>query len=141
MNGRSILAVLAGVIGGGIIVFSLISLGHKLFPVDEAAMRLALLTKDEATIRAFFENLPLGNYVSVIVAHALGLVGGMVIGRLINKKELMHLIVIALIMVLLQVVNFLSIPHPSWFLFADLGTSFGLALGYLGYIWGRYKKA
>lgn len=141
MSKRSILAVLAGIIGASAIIYLLIPIGHKIFPIDEKAMEAAFKSKDEATLRTFFLNLPLGSYLTVIAAHAFGILGGLIIGRLIDKTQITHLLSILVIMLLMSVLNFLTIPHPTWFPFADLGTTLGISLGYIGYVWGRRKKA
>lgn len=139
MNTRSILAVVAGMIGGAVIIFLIQSVLHSMFPVEEELLKQ--FQKNPTLFKEFMLSRPLEMYLLVIISHALGILGGMIIGRLLQRKDAMPMFVIAGLLLLGNVVNFLTVPHPSWFPFADLGTSLGVALGYGGYVWGRRKKA
>lgn len=141
MNGRSILAVLSGIIGGGIIVYLIHGVSRSIVPIDETAIAEAYRSGSRDLVAAVHAKLPVTHYLLAILADAVGIIGGMVIGRLFIKNDLMPIVGIAAILLLTQLLQVLIAPFPTWFRVADLMTSLGLAIGYIGYIYGKYRKA
>jgi hypothetical protein len=127
MNGRAILAIFAGVISAGLIVWVLMTITHLIYPIDSKAMTEALRSNDLETLRQFLLNQPTGALIGVVLGHGLGLFGGLFIGHLIDRKNISTLFIIASIMILMNVINFLTVPHPSWFPFVDVGFSLLMA--------------
>lgn len=138
MNGRSILAVLAGIISGGVIIGLLQGVIHNLFPLDP---ELAETFKGNPEVfKEYLLTRPFQMYLLVSISHGLGIVGGMFIGNLIDRTNGMTVISVAAILLLANVVNFLSLPHPGWFPFLDLGIGVSFALAFGVYIWRRSRK-
>lgn len=138
MKGRSILAVLGGIMAGGFVIYLVQSVIHMIYPIDEETLSKF---KDYKYFEEFMMTRPVGMYLLVMISHALGEFSGMMVSRIIDRKNAMPMFITALILLLGNVLNFLVIPHPSWFAFGDLGMSLGVALGYGGYVWGKYRKA
>lgn len=130
MNGRSILAVLAGIVGGMVIIMIIQSILHEIYPIDIKKL-LELYKEDPEGYREFLRNQPIGAHIGVILSHGLGALGGMIIGRLIDRKNGMSVIAIALILLLGNVVNFISMPHPLWFPFVDILFTLGIAIAFI----------
>ncbi len=129
MKIRSILAVLAGIIGGMVVIMIIQSILHKIYPIDIEVYRLAV--KDPKTFKEFMLNQPVGAHIGVVISHGLGAFGGMIIGRLIDKENGMTVIGIAMILLLGNVVNFLLMPHPVWFPYADLLFTLGIIFAFI----------
>ncbi|MDB4516071.1 hypothetical protein N9089_00580 [Crocinitomicaceae bacterium] len=130
MNGRSILAVLAGIVGGMVIIMIIQSILHEIYPIDIKKL-MELYKEDPEGYREFLRNQPIGAHLGVILSHGLGAFGGMIIGRLIDRKNGMTVIAIALILLLGNVVNFISMPHPLWFPFVDILFTLGIAIAFI----------
>lgn len=132
MDKKLILSVFLGIFSAGFAVMLLIMLGHQIFPI-ELPFDPEALPKDELKKRfeEFAMNLPLANFLTVIFAQGVGLLIGLVVGQLIDSRARTNLFAIAIIMLMMSVINFVSRPHPGWFLAADLGFSALLAGGYI----------
>lgn len=122
------LSVFAGIFSAGFAKFIFLFMGHKMF-LKDLGINSAELTKKELTEIAM--NLPLANYVVEIIATALALLVGLVVGRMIIGKAKVPLVIITVIMLMMAVVGFLSRPYPGWYLIADLGFSGLLAYAFI----------
>src|SRR5688572_21651491 len=108
--GRSILAIVGGVLLGGISVGLIELPGYVLHPSPPG-----LDTSDRAALGRHFENAPLPARLLVAVGWTIGpLVGGLVAGAIARRAFLLHGLVIGVIFLLLDVVNIVSFPHPVW---------------------------
>ncbi len=90
MNRKYIIAVLVGVLSAAILVFILELFSHSLYPVDVEEFTKAVNSKDRELFRAFALKQPLGSFISIVLAHGFGLLGGLVgLGRfkLQNAKK------------------------------------------------------
>ena len=128
MDRKVAIAVFVGIFGAGFAIAFLIYLGHLIAPVD-----IPEGFKDwpkDAKI-TFMKNLPPSHYILVILGQGLGILSGVVAGRLLYKKAIRPLYIILVIMLMMSVINFLSMPHPTWFIFADLGFSILLSLAFI----------
>lgn len=113
MKGRSIAAVFAGIIGGAIIAYFLVPLLNKLYPPDLEAIKT--IGDDREAIREYIRNLPAGFHFFTIAVGVIRLTAALVIGSLIDKINLMTLIVIGTFSLLLAVLEVFAYPHPVWF--------------------------
>lgn len=113
---RSFLAALAGIVSAGVAIWLFEFLGHLLFPIGD----LNIDPTDMDAIKQIMFQIPTGALVAVILAHALGLFVGLIVARIIDKSSLAALFGVAGIITLMTLINLLIIPHPTWFLIADL---------------------
>lgn len=126
---RSFLAALAGIVSGGVAIWTFESLGHMIFPVDLAALGIDRSNLGE--LRNIMYKIPTENLISVVLAHGLGLLVGLFIARLIERKSLGPLFGVSGMLFLMTLINILLIPHPAWFMFADLGVILILSFAFI----------
>ncbi len=122
------IAVFVGIFGAGFAVAMLIYLGHLIVPV-EIPDGFKEWPKDAKII--FMKNLPPPHFIAVILGQGLGILFGVIAGRLLYNKAIMPLYIILVIMLMMSTINYFSMPHPGWFLFADLGFSTLICLTYI----------
>lgn len=116
---RTVLAVIAAFIGGGICVFVTEAIGHAIFPPPADTSLDAL--------NAYMKTAPLGAFLFVLLSQSVGaFVGGLIAG-LIGKSNLPVLIygVLALAM---AVLNIVLVTHPIWFIAVALILPIPLAI-------------
>lgn len=109
-------ATFAGVIAAFISMMFLEGLGHSFFPIP--------FEVDPENLDAIADKLhliPVQMYISVVLAHGIGLLIGLLIAKSIDKASKISLYIIAGFFLVGTVVNLFMIPHPVWFAFADLG--------------------
>jgi hypothetical protein len=111
---KTILAVLAGVIAGGAIVFVTEAVGHSLFP-PPADIDLS----NPEDVKRLMASLPAGAFVMVLVGWFLGSLAGAFVAYSISGKPVAAWAVAA-IFILFTAMNFAMIPHPAWMIAAGL---------------------
>lgn len=113
---RNIISVIVGIITAGLIFTIVETINMKLhaFPSD-------LNHNDKVGLKNYFSHLPMLFWALVLFGWAIGsFVCGFLI-RLISKSESTKLPLIAgAILTLTAVINFLSFPHPTWFVIIGL---------------------
>lgn len=109
-------ATFAGVIAAFISMMFLEGLGHSLFPIP-----FEVDPKNLDAIADKLHLIPVQMYISVVFAHGIGLLIGLLIAKLIDKASKISLYIIAGFFLVGTVVNLFMIPHPIWFAIADLG--------------------
>lgn len=129
MDKKTILAVFVGLLTAGIGVWLIMTLSTLIYPIDKEAIKEAM--KSRETFRTYMLAQPVGSFIAVVFAHGLGILAGLFVGYLIDRRSRQHLFVIGGIMLLMSLINFLSIPHPLWFLFADLGFTLLLVASFI----------
>ncbi|MGV3538976.1 MAG: hypothetical protein ACO1OQ_04150 [Rufibacter sp.] len=113
---KSILAVLGGTAVGVFTIGLVQYLGHQLYTTPTN-------TNLEATeaAGAYLASAPIGALLMVLFAYALGsLFGGMVAARYSPAKPIFHALVVGAVLMLSGIANFMSIPHPLWFIIVSL---------------------
>ncbi len=124
--GRTLLALLAGLVAMVLTVFLLESAGHMVFP-PPANMDFS----DPAAQKAFMESLPIGALAFVILAWAVGaLVGSYVAATIARQHRLAVALVVGVVMIALSVATMAMIPHPLWMIV--LGVALPLPMAWLG---------
>ena len=113
---RSILGVVVGLVLGSFLVGVLEFAGHIIFPpppgMDPTSME---------SIREHLPNLPVGAFVSVLVAWTIGVFAGSLVSALIaGRASFIHAGIVGVIFLGFCVLNLVMIPHPVWFLAATI---------------------
>lgn len=111
---KTIVAVVAGVVLGGAIVFVTEAVGHSLFP-PPSDINLA----DPEDVTRLMASLPAGAFAMVLLGWFLGSLAGALVAFRIARKAVAAWAV-ALVFILLTTVNFYMIPHPAWMIAAGL---------------------
>ena len=114
--GKQILAVIVGLVAGGLVIYGIESINMVRFPWPEN-----LSMEDEEAFAEYVASLPIDALITVIIAHAVGsFVAGFVCGKIALSKQLMLGIVCGVILMAGGIMNIVMIPHPLWFSVADL---------------------
>lgn len=108
---RRILAVLAGIISGCIVVFSIQAISHQLYPVPEG-----LDFNSAEAAKLFIASLPIGAFLMILLSYLTGsLVSGFVAALLVPEKKIPTALITGTIFFIFGILNILMIPHPVWF--------------------------
>ena len=106
---KTSLAVVAGVIAGGAIVFVTEAIGHSLFPPPAD---IDLSNPDD--VKRLMASLPAGAFAMVLLGWFLGgFSPGPTSAHAIARKPVAAWAV-AVIFILFTIMNFFMIPHPAW---------------------------
>ncbi|MBK9273744.1 MAG: hypothetical protein IPM49_04285 [Flavobacteriales bacterium] len=129
---RNILAVLAGLVVGGIVNMGLIMVGGAIMPPPPGVD-----VNDIASINAHIGEYSVAQMLVPLLAHALGaLVGAFVAARLGASRHLMLALIVGAINLVGGIMAVRMIPNsPMWFNVLDLG------LAYLPMAWLGWKLA
>ena len=122
---RNILATLTGLIVAVITITLIEKLGHAVFPYPENAQpdNMEWLKNNIALI-------PKGAMISVIIAHACGVIAGMGIAGFISKTSMIPAYITGGIMLIITIIMLFLIPSPIWFTISDaLGVIAGFYFG------------
>jgi len=125
--GRRILAVVAGVVVGGLVVFVVQAIGHRVYPPPEGIDPM-----DREAMAEVARNLPTGAFGFVV--------GAWVAGALAASRVASGIAAHAgpgwtagLVLVAFTVVNLVLLPHPTWVAFGGVaGMLVAIALGARG---------
>jgi len=121
---RTILATIAGILIGGIIIGIVESIGHMIYPPPEGVDM-----KDPEQIKTIMHTIPFGAKFAVLVAWFLGILGGGIAAVLISGRKAMPALIVAVVLLALAVVTMVMIPHPVWMM---IGAVVATALGWFG---------
>lgn len=113
MNGRSIGAVIGGIVVGIIVMFLFNIVVDKLYPPDFEAIKA--LGNNPQKIAQYLRDMPAGFHLMGIIGGLLRLIAGLLVGSIIDKQNLMTPIVIAAFFLLLAVLDSFAFPHPTWY--------------------------
>ena len=108
-------ATFAGVIAAFISMMFLEGLGHSMFPIP-----FEIDPNDIGAIADKLHLIPVQMYLSVVAAHGLGLLIGLLIAKAIDKTSRISLYIIAGFFLIGTIANLSMIPHPMWFAVADV---------------------
>jgi len=132
---RNILAVVAGVIIGGIVNMGLIQISGSIIPPPPGA--------DMTTAEGIKAALPLlepKHFIFPFLAHALGcLVGAFIAARFAATRKMTLAMAIGVLTLIGGIGAVFMIPAPTWFVVLDLAVAY-LPMAYLGGILGGAKK-
>jgi hypothetical protein len=129
---KNVLYVLSGVIIGGAVIYLVESIGHKIYPLPEN-----LDWTDTEALGNHISTLPAGAFIIVLLAYILGSLAGGFMTIQYKNSGMPNAIAVGFILLLLGLLNFLMIQHPTWFIvislllyvpFAYLGGRLGLKI-------------
>ncbi len=113
--GRNILAVIAAIVLGSVIVWIVEKLGQTIYPFPED-----LDPSDYEAIKEYIKTAPLGAMLMVILAHFMGAFTSGIVATKIGKTNQMRLAIISgSIFTVFGIMNLLMIPGPVWFAIVD----------------------
>lgn len=113
---KNILAVIIGVIVGGLVIYGIESINMVRFPWPEN-----LSMQDKEAFAEYVVSLPLDALLTVIIAHALGsLVAGFACSKIASNKHIVLGLICGGVFLLGGIMNLVMIPHPLWFMVVDL---------------------
>jgi hypothetical protein len=108
--GGSVLAILVGAIAAGVLITAVEAVSSAIFPLPPG-----LDLHDHEAMRQHIDRLPIGAFLFVLAAWAIGTFGGAwVAARLANRARLVHGLIVGALFLLAGVLNMLMIPHPVW---------------------------
>lgn len=115
---------------GFVVAFVLISLVHlvsaRFYPVPEGLMQ------DKEAMNRHIASLPIGAFIFVLVAYAIGTVGGVMAATRVGRSPVPGYIVGALLLAG-SFFNLMTYEHPAWFWVANIaiviGATYGLTRG------------
>jgi hypothetical protein len=114
--GRSILAVLMGVVVGGLLVAAVEFVSHLIYPPPPG-----LNHSDVDALKGAMATAPAGALLLVLLAWALSsLGGGWLAASVARRSHTLHALIVGAILMAMGILNMLVIPHPPWFWLAAL---------------------
>lgn len=109
--GRSIIAVVLGIILGGIVVGLVEHVGHLVYPAPAG-----IDMRNPEALKTYAANAPVGALLFVILAWALGsLTGGWLAAFIARQSRSQHALIVGGVLMIFGIINMLMIPHPVWF--------------------------
>lgn len=109
---KKILAVLAGVLAGGLVIFLVERIAHSIYPPPEW-----LDPAKPETIARYVDEAPVATLLFVLLSWALGsLAGGITATLVCNDRKSVYALTAGTLLLLLGIVNLIMIPHPPWFM-------------------------
>lgn len=132
---KLVLAVLAGIIIGGIVNMGIIMLGPQIIEYPEG---LDFSDPDDFAAKAHL--LSSTNYLWAFLAHAMGtLVGAYITAKLASVGKLKYALFIGGLFLIGGIKMVLDIPAPTWFIALDLLVAY-IPMAWLGAILGGSNK-
>ncbi|RSK39093.1 hypothetical protein [Mangrovimonas spongiae] len=125
---RSILAIIAGIVIGGIVNMGIITISGSIIPPPEGAD----LSTAEG-IKAAADLLEAKHYIMPFLAHAIGtLVGALITAKIVTKSKFAYAMFIGVFFLLGGISAAFMIPAPTWFIILDLAAAY-IPMAWLGY--------
>lgn len=108
---KSIIAVSVGVFFGGLAIFAIERLGHLIVPPPPG-----LDPNDPVSVASAMTQMPAAAFLVLFLAYLLGTsAGAWIAARLAPSHHFRHAAIVALFFIIGALFNFVSIPHPVWF--------------------------
>lgn len=114
--GKRIFAAVVGLIAGFAVTGMIEATSGILYPLPPG-----FDMKDMEAFRAHVEGLPMGAFLLVLLAHALGsFIAGFACARVAGAPWPGGSVMMGGLLLAAGVVNLMAIPHPAWFAVADV---------------------
>ena len=124
---KNILALVGGVVVGGIVNMGLIMISSSVIPLPEGV--------DPTNVESLKESMHLfeaKHFLFPFLAHALGtLVGAFIAGKFSTDKHMMWAMVVGLFFLIGGVTNAFMLPAPTWFIALDVIAAY-LPMAWIG---------
>jgi len=109
--GRKILAVVAGLVTGFVLVACIEAIGYIFYPPPAG---LDMTSTEQ--MGAYIQTLPTGAFLFVLAAWTIATFGGGLVACLVAKtKPMMFASIIGFCLLAASVFNLVMHPHPTWF--------------------------
>jgi hypothetical protein len=116
---RKVAAVIAGILVVGVVVATLQMIGTRLHPLPEGVDPMDPVDRD--AFRRYLAGLPAAAWLIAFFAELLGaFVGALVTGRISRDGHRVPSGVIICVALIGSVYNWVSFPHPVWFMVGQL---------------------
>ncbi len=116
--GKKILAVVIGLIVGGIVIMGIESINMFRFPWPEG-----LTLEDKDAFSDYVQGLPASALVTVLLAHIAGaLVAGLLSTKIAAANNYTLALICGVMLLVGAIVNLFMIPHPVWFMVINVLT-------------------
>jgi len=113
---RTLVAVVVGVLIGGVLVAAIEALSMRAFPVP-----VGFDAANPASVRELMLQIPLGALILVLLAWSVGAFGGGWTGaRIAPRSYLLVGLIVGLALWCAGLVTLILVPHPLWFWFPAL---------------------
>ncbi len=131
---RNILAVLAAVLAGGLVIMFIQALNAKFYPAPPG-----LNFSDPAAVKQYASTIPVGAFLLVLLSYLAGFTLAVFLSiRFSATVPERQGVLTAMFFGAASVLNLLSLPHPMWFWIANLAV---LSVAtWAGGILGRRKE-
>ena len=117
---KKIMALVAGVVVGFILVIIFEYINHLIFPPP-----VGMDPMDIESVKAFMKDVPTGAFVGIWIGWMLSaFVAGFVSGKIDKDNWKNNSYVLATVLLVASIVNMVMIPHPTWMIIITV-------LGYL----------
>ncbi|NVJ65285.1 MAG: hypothetical protein HWE16_02265 [Gammaproteobacteria bacterium] len=114
--GKKILAVIIGLLVGGLVIMGIESINMLRFPWPEG-----LTLEDKEAFNAYVQSLPISALMTVLLAHIAGaLVAGFLSTKIAGVNQLTLAIICGVILLIGAIVNLVMISHPIWFMVVNV---------------------
>lgn len=125
---RNVLAVVAGIVVGGLVNMGLVILGPEIIPLPEA-----IDPNDMETFKAHGHLMEPKHFLFAFLAHAFGtLAGAFLAARLGVSRQVILSFIIGGFFLIGGITASTMIPAPTWFVVTDLVMAY-LPMGWLGW--------
>ena len=132
---KNILAVVAGIIVGGIVNMGLIMISGSIIPPPEGV--------DPTNMESLKENMHLfgpRHFIFPFLAHAIGtLAGAFLAAKIAASNQMTFALVVSAFFLLGGITNAFLLPAPTWFIAVDLILAY-LPMGWLGWKWSGTNR-
>lgn len=119
---RNVLAIVAGVVVGLVVITSVQFVNNVIFPPPPG-----IDLSDPAAMKAAVGSLPAGAFIVLILGYLVGTTAGCwTAGRIAAEGQRRVMRLVALVFVVGGILNFRSIPHPTWVVVASF-LAFGVS--------------
>ena len=125
MDGKRILAVIAGLVVSMLALYTVVIIAGKIYPVDMLEIKAAMENRD--LFEAYLARQPIGSLLFDAIAHAVGMFVGLCLAFFIDPRGRGSIIILAAIIIMTNIINLISIPYPLWFPMVDIATSIFVA--------------
>lgn len=132
---RNFVAVIIGLTVAGAIVWTIEMTNYNMHPLPPG-----LDVTDKEAMTEYIKTLPAMAYVMVLLAHILGSIGGAWVASIVAASHERKIAIgIGAFLLVMGAINLLMIPHPTWFMIADILVYIPCAL--LGYTFYTMTKS